>query len=211
METINNEFINKQAIFLDRFEISFADAAIECIYSIMDPEAPSTKEVALKFAENRSIKFDEENSENNFTANWEEINQAFLTFIESIKEDDALFAEKCKTVSSLIASEIFKKKKASGLCELIIGSMDLIVFVYHRFYELKKMIQELFHYEGDDTDGEFTKIIENTCLIFSQECRHTDDNKVEETYFDRVSLLFGQAILLSSIALMSRRTRENAS
>lgn len=193
--------------FFKLYDITIVDVMVEMFFATIDPEAPEVAIVVEKFAENRKINFADGAASASFLSEWTELSTLCAGFIGSMTNDDAVYAEHAKKISEDLAAVAFAETEARGLCEMIIGSMDMIVFVYSRFFELQSMIRELFQYEIEETD-EFTKIIENTCLTFSQECRHFDKEKVYDEFYGRVSALFHQVLILAGIALLSSNTRE---
>jgi hypothetical protein len=207
---LTKEYVESQSEYLNKFGLTFADTAIESLFSIIDPEAPNVIEIADNFAKNRKVEFSD-NQEKEFNENWTVLHDNLSDFLASMKNNEKEFLANANNLSEIISTNAFEKNKADGLSEIIIGTLDLIVFIYNRFFELKPMIAELFKYEGDDKENEFIKILEHTFLQFAHDCKELDEDKVYSEYFDRVKMLFTQSIILCSIALMSRKTREGTS
>jgi hypothetical protein len=201
---INEDYINtKFNFFHTNFNITGTDVFLECLFSIIDPEAPETSKVMEKFVENRKINLNTLKKQRAFKAEWSELTNSILDFLESIKTNDEIFTKNCNLISNLISKISIEYDKEKALTEMIYGSMDLIVFVFNRYHELQEMICQLFKYDAELKD--FVKIFEDTCIQFSIDCRKKnfeDNNDIK-----RITSFFSQAILLSGIGLISKQSR----
>ncbi len=204
---VNKEYLNNKFKFFQNYNISGLDVFLECLFSIIDPEAPVTSEVMEKFVENRKIKLDTVKKQKSFKAEWSELTTSLLKFLESIKLDDKIFTNNCNETSNIIAKISIDYNREKTMPEMIYGSMDLIVFIFNRYHELQKMICELFKYDAEL--DKFVQIFEDTCIQFSIDCRKSKFEN--ENDLNRIKLFFSQAILLSSIGLMSKEARNFAS
>lgn len=204
---VNKEYLNKKFNFFQDFGVSGVDVFLECLFSIIDPEAPVTSEVMEKFTENRKINLDTVKKQKSFKAEWSELTTSLLKFLESIKLDDKIFTDNCNEISNITSEISVNYSREKTMPEMIYGSMDIIVFVFNRYHELQKMICELFKYDAEL--DKFVQIFEDACIQFSIDCRK---HKFEdENDLNRIKLFFSQALLLSSIGLMSKESRNFAS
>ncbi len=202
---VKDDYLNKKFdFFYKNYNITGVDVFLECLFSIIDPEAPETQEVMDKFVENRKISLDTLKKQRAFKAEWSEFTSSITDFLESIKKDDKLFTENCNKVANLISDISIAHDREKSFAEMIFGSMDLIVFIFNRYHELQKMICELFKYDAELE--KFVQIFEDTCIQFSIDCRKNKFEKDDD--LQKIGLFFSQALLLSSIGLISKQSRK---